>query len=254
MLKVRNILFFFILMYLAGGIYLYIFQRDFIYFIQTEIKHDALVQNIKINNENIKIIVINPNKNKAILYLPGRSETVSNRIDAFKNNFPEHTVYLVNYRGYGGSSGSPSEKNLFNDAKFIYKKIQKEHKNIILIGRSLGTGIAAYLGEKFSFSKIILVTPYDSIMGMAKDKYPFYPISFILKDHYNSLKRVKNIRSKTLVLLASKDETIEAKYSNNLIKAFNPKILTVKTIKDSGHNSIIKKEDYFKEMRLFLAQ
>ena len=91
-------------------------------------------------------------------------------------------------------------------------------------------------------------------MGMAKDKYPFYPISFILKDHYNSLKRVKNIRSKTLVLLASKDETIEAKYSNNLIKAFNPKILTVKTIKDSGHNSIIKKEDYFKEMRLFLAQ
>ena len=90
MLKVRNILFFFILMYLAGGIYLYIFQRDFIYFIQTEIKHDALVQNIKINNENIKIIVINPNKNKAILYLPGRSETVSNRIDAFKNNFPEH--------------------------------------------------------------------------------------------------------------------------------------------------------------------
>ena len=254
MLKIRNILYFFILMYLAGGIYLYIFQRDFIYFIQTEIKHNALVQNIKIDKENIKVIVINPNKNKAILYLPGRSETVAKRIDAFKSNFPEHTVYLLNYRGYGGSSGSPSEKNLFNDANVIYKKIQKEHKNIILIGRSLGTGIAAYLGEKFSFSKIILVTPYDSIMGMAKDKYPFYPISFILKDHYNSLKRVKNIRSRTLVLLASKDETIEAKYSNNLIKAFNPKILTVKTIKDSGHNSIIKKEDYFKEMRLFLAQ
>jgi len=251
-LKIKNILSCFVLIYLAGGIYLYVFQRDFIYFTKPEIKHEALVENLIIQKETIKVIILNPNKKNAILYLPGRSESVANRINEFKINFPKHTVYLVNYRGYGGSTGAASEKNLFNDAKFIYKKIQTKHQDIALIGRSLGTGIATYLGEKLNFSKIILVTPYDSIVGMAKDKYPFYPISMILKDHYNSLKRVKNIRTKTLVLLASKDETINEKYSNNLIKAFNPKVLSVKTIKDSGHNTIIKKEEYFKEIRLFL--
>lgn len=144
-----------------------------------------------------------------------------------------------------------TEKNLFYDAKFIYNKISKRHKNISIVARSLGTGIATYITKNSQVSKLILVTPYDSIVNMAKDKYPFYPIHLILKDQYNSVQRVKDIKIPTLILLASEDKTIPAKYSNNLIKAFNNKDLKIITIKDSGHGSIIKKKEYYKEMNLF---
>ncbi len=84
------------------------------------------------------------------------------------------------------------------------------------------------------------MTPYDSILNMAKDKYPFYPIKYILEDQFNSIDRVKDISSPTLVLLASKDKTIDIKYSKNLIKEFNSSVLKVKTISNSNHKNIIR--------------
>jgi len=99
---------------------------------------------------------------------------------------------------------------------------------------------------------MVLVTPYDSILNMAKDKYPFYPISYILKDQYNSIHRVENIDKPTLIVLASKDETINARYSNNLIEKFNPSILNVATIPNTGHNNIIENVNYLNVLKSFV--
>ena len=126
-----NILILVLLGYLLVTLALYFFQRSFIYFPTQEIKHNSLIKNMKIENENIKVIVLNQDKQNAILYFGGRSEGVANNITDFKNTFPNHTVYLVNYRGYGGSSGKPTEKNLYNDATFIYNTISQKHKNIV---------------------------------------------------------------------------------------------------------------------------
>ncbi len=250
----KIIIFIALILYFLGGVYLYLFQRSFIYFPTKEVKHNGFVENMKIENENIKIIVLNKNKENAILYFGGRSESVAQNITNFTKNFPHHTIYLVNYRAYGGSTGIPNEKNLYNDAIYIYKNIAKRHKNISLIGRSLGTGIATYLASNVKIKKMVLVTPYDSILNMAKDKYPFYPITYILKDQYNSIERVSNIIIPTMIFLASSDETINTRYSNNLIKEFNPLNLSVKTIKESGHKNIIKKEEYFIELNKFLLK
>lgn len=250
--KIKKLLYAVFILYIFGGVYLYFFQRDFIYYNTQEIKHNERNVVFNIQNEDIKIIVLNENKENAILYFPGRSEIAADNISKFKRIFPNKTVYLINYRGYGGSSGIPTEKNLFFDASFIYTKIQKEHKNITVVGRSLGSGIASYIAQKFEIFKLVLVTPYDSIVNMAKDKYPYYPISLILKDKYDSLERVKNLSVKTLIILASEDKTVPAKYSNNLINAFNKKNLRVKTIKDSGHGTIVDKDEYLKELSLFI--
>lgn len=86
---------------------------------------------------------------------------------------------------------------------------------------------------------------------MAKDKYPFYPLNSIMKDPYNTDKLAKDIHIPILILLASKDETINEKYSDNLIKAFKDNNLKVITIENSGHGSIIDKKDYYKNMSLF---
>ena len=86
---------------------------------------------------------------------------------------------------------------------------------------------------------------------MAKDKYPFYPLNSIMKDPYNTYKLAKDIHIPILILLASIDETINEKYSDNLIKAFKDNNLKVITIENSGHGSIIDKKDYYKNMSLF---
>lgn len=211
-----------------------------------------MIENYKIDSEDIKVIVLNPNQQNAILYFGGRSEAVANNIRNFENSFPKHTVYLVNYRGYGGSSGTPTEKNLYNDATYIYNQIAKKHKSISVIGRSLGTGVATYVASTSKVDKLVLVTPYDSILNMAKDKYPFYPIDYILEDQYNSIQRVEDIDIPTLIFLASNDETIKADYSYNLIEKFEPSQLSVKTIQNSGHKSIVEKQEYYDQMQGFL--
>jgi pimeloyl-ACP methyl ester carboxylesterase len=241
-----------VIVYVLGAVYLYFFQRSFIYFPTKKIQHNALVDNLKIDNENIKVIVLNPRAENAILYFGGRSESVEKRIKKFKDIFPSSTIYMLSYRGYGESSGKPSEKNLYNDATFLYKKIAKQHKDITVIGRSLGTGIATYIASTLKVKKMILVTPYDSILKMAQDKYPFYPIRYILEDQYNSIHRVENIKVPTLILLASHDETIPASYSYTLIDKFNPTNLSVLTLENTGHNTIIHKEAYFNALKDFV--
>ena len=243
-----------VMLYLLGGIGLYIFQRSFIYFPTKKTEHHELIRTYNIQNEEIHVISLNQNKKNAIIYFGGRSEAVANNIHNFKKAFPNHAVYLVNYRGYGGSSGEPTETNLFYDAQFIYKEISKTHENISIIGRSLGTGVATYIAESREINKLVLVTPYDSILHMAQDKYPFYPISLILKDQYNSIQRVSNLKIPTLIFLAQEDKTIKSKYSNSLIQAFNPSVLTIKTIKDSGHKTIVEKEDYIHSLYEFFKE
>ncbi|MFK2823768.1 alpha/beta hydrolase [Arcobacter sp. YIC-80] len=235
-----------------GGVYLYFFQRTFIYFPTKKIEHNSFEETFNIDKEKIKVIVINKGNKKAILYFPGRSENVANNIENYRKNFPNNTIYLVNYRSYGGSSGIATEKNLYKDAKYIFEKISKRHQSIDVIGRSLGTGIATHLASNSKIRKLILVTPYDSILNMARDKYPFYPIKYILKDQYNSINRVKKIVYPTLIFLASEDKTVKHKYSKNLIKEFKPSLLTVKTIANTNHKNIVDKIQYFKNLKEFL--
>lgn len=250
-LNFKFFIFFIIFMYLAGGMYLYIFQRSFLYYPTKKIKHNEIVKKFKIDNENIEVIVLNPNQKDAILYFGGRSEAVANNIEEFKKIFPKFAVYLLNYRGYANSSGVPTEKNLYKDAMFVYNKVAKKYKNISIIGRSLGTGIATYVAARSKVKKMVLITPYDSILNMALDKYPFYPINYILEDKFESVKRVEAIKIPILVFLASDDKTIDKKYSYNLINKLDPSNLKIYIVDKVSHSNIVNKQEYYEQLSRF---
>ena len=185
------------------------------YFPTAKAAHTFQLEQFSVDNETIDVVVLNKGKHKAILYFGGNGESVAGSAPHFIKIFPDHTVYLVNYRGYGGSTGNPTEQALYSDALFIYDKISKKHKNISVIGRSLGTGVATFLASKRAITKMILVTPYDSFQNLAQQQYPIYPISFLLKDKYNSSSRVKDINSATLIILAEHDSVIPLNSSTN---------------------------------------
>jgi len=192
---------------------------------------------------------------RLLIYFGGNSEEVS----WFLDNIPYlkgWSLLLVNYRGYGLSQGSPSEKNLFQDALLIYDKFSKreeiDEKRIVVMARSLGTGVGVFLASQRPLQGIILVSPYDSLQSLAKNIYPYVPVSLLLKHPFDSISRVSNIKIPLLALFASNDRVVPSKHSKKLIERWKgPK--QFHEFKGFGHNSITLAEKYWTRITEFLA-
>lgn len=238
--------------YLLVGIFLFIAQDNLIYFPTPKSKSVYKEKIFTNENESIYITVLNGGNKKAIIYFGGNAENVDYNADIFSDIFKNHTIYLVKYRGYGNSTGKPSEKNFYSDSLFIYDAIKRQHSDISIIGRSIGSGIATFLASKREILKLVLITPFDSVLSVAQEKIPLYPMSLILRDKYNSIARVDSIDAQTLVLTAENDKIIGKKHSDNLVNKFPTSQVTIKVIKNENHNSISSNKNYYLYLKEFL--
>jgi len=248
-----RLLFIALLIYAAFGVYLYLAQRSFIYLpVRDEHPgHDNFFR-VQSGGESVKVWEVVPGQSKAVIYFGGNAEDVFQTIPELSSFLPDHTSYLVNYRGYGGSSGTPSERGLFADALAIYDRVRHQHKQIAVIGRSLGSGIAVYLAGHRPVDTLILVTPADSALAIARTAYPFYPVSLLLKDKYESTRYAVRITAPTLLLIAGQDEIIPVKHSLELFGYFQPGIAKKNILPAAGHNDISTFPEYWKRIDKFL--
>lgn len=242
----------FLSIYFFVGLLLFLFQRDFMYFPTAKTVHEFNTMQFSIGEETLNVLVLNKGKHNAILYFGGNGESVAGNAHNFTKIFPNHTVYLVNYRGYGGSTGIPTEESLYSDAQHIYDAVSTQYQQMSVIGRSLGSGVATFLASTRAINKMVLITPYNSIQNIAQDQYPIFPISLLLKDKYDSASRIKNISSTTLIILAEYDSVIPAKYSNLLINKFPPSQVTIEIIEGTGHNNLSRKDKYHYLLQQFM--
>ncbi len=244
-----------LLFYGACCLLLYIAQRHLIYFPTAE-SSNPLAQDLRISSgdETLQVWQLNPGAQQAIIYFGGNAEDVAGNTPLFADRFAAYTVYLVHYRGYGGSSGSPSEVGLFTDAKAVYDAIAKEHSAIHVIGRSLGSGVAVYLASVRAVDKLALVTPYDSVLGIASRSMPFFPVSVLLKDRYESWRLAPALDNQTLALLAEHDQVIPHASSAKLIASFQPRLITTVVIAQADHNTIGMKASYWAALEAFLHE
>lgn len=232
---------------------MYIFQRNLLYF-PTTYMNVVDEEEIYFQFDSIKLQgwVLNKENEEALIYYGGNAENIEQNITFFKRFFPNKTVYLINYRGYGKSEGTPTQNNLFSDALNVYDKVKLNHKTISLMGRSLGSGVASFVSSKREVKKLVLITPYDSILNVAKSAYAFLPVGLLLKDRYESIKYVPNIKAKTLIIYGSKDEVINPKKTQYLIKAFKKEQLEVVLIPNANHNDISLYNEYTNSLNEFL--
>ncbi len=228
-----------LLAYAGFCLFLYSAQRSFIYFPTAEVSNPA-ARDLRIDSgaETIQVWQLNPDREQAILYFGGNAEDVANNTPDFLQLFDDYTVYLVNYRGYGASTGAPSEAGLFADAEAIHDFIATEHARVHVMGRSLGSGIAVHLASVREVGKLILVTPYDSIANIAAKSMPIFPVKLMLKDRYESWRLAGKLDNPTLALLAQYDNVIPRARSEALIAAFAPGQLRVVVVPRADHNSI----------------
>jgi hypothetical protein len=201
----------------------------------------------------LKIWRLHPNARAALLYFGGNAEDVAHNLPAFDRAFPDRAVYLVNYRGYGGSTGMPSEAALVADASAVFDWLQSHHDSVIVMGRSLGSGVAAALAADRPVERLILVTPFDSIANVAGDHFSSLARS-IVADRYDSAKRMSRVHADVLVVVAARDEVISRARSDALIASVNPKKRHVVTIPSAGHNDLDRFPAYLSSVEEFVAK
>lgn len=185
-----------------------------------------------------------------ILFLHGNAGNISHRFEKLQIFHDLNlNVFIFDYRGYGKSKGSPSEKGLYLDAKAAYdylvskEGIRKEE--IILFGESLGGAVAIDLASKKKVKAIIVESAFSSAKDMAKRIYPFIPSFFITSD-FNSVKKIKNIQVPKLIIHSVDDEIVPFDLGRKLFEAAPPpkEFLKIR----GGHNTgFLNSEAQFKK-------
>ena len=239
MISLRFFLTAILVAYFAAGLSLYFFQDRFLYFPTPEVDRDD-AETIYLDRGDIRIKVwkIATGGDKAIIYFGGNAENVANNIPNFKEALPGYDLYLMNYRGYGGSGGTPRETGLYADALAVHEHVSQDYDNISVIGRSLGSGVATYLAANRDVEKLALITPYDSIERIAQKKFPVFPASLLLKDKYDSASRADAITAETLIVIAENDGVITRDHSDKLIAAFTKTEPKVVVVENTNHLSV----------------
>jgi pimeloyl-ACP methyl ester carboxylesterase len=232
---------------------LFVFQRQIIYLPTSEISVPGVGHTVlDAGDVRIKVWTLNPGKEKALIYFGGNAENVAYNIDDFGTLFSDRTVYLVNYRGYGGSSGSPYEEGFYSDALLVYDHFMQYHTSLSTMGRSIGAAVATYLASKRDIDKLILVTPFDSAVNVGKKLYKFFPMGLILKERLDSVGRAAKITTDTLIIVAANDKIIPYENTQNLIRSFNKTRVEVVTLSNVGHNTVHHHPDYKKSIISFM--
>ncbi len=242
-----------LLIYSVLALFLFIKQRDFIYFPSPVIEHsfEQVTFTNPQDNYSVTTTILNKGKSNAIIYFGGNAEAVDLNATDFSRTFPNKTVYLVKYRGYSGTTGTATEQALFSDALAVFDGISTQYQTISVIGRSLGSGVAVYLASQRAVKKLALITPFDSAQSVAQSVYPIFPMSFLLKDKYDSLSRVSEITAKVLFLIAENDQIIKRKHSERLINAFPVEQVHVEIINNVGHNEISNVPQFYQFLNNF---
>jgi pimeloyl-ACP methyl ester carboxylesterase len=247
-----KIIVFIVALYVLACLLLYLKQRSLLFFPLPEKQAvDAEALWLETGDARLKIWHFNQGED-AIIYFGGNAEAIEENVFNFKSVFAGHSVYLVNYRGYGGSSGSPSEQALFEDALAVYDELKSRHKTIHVMGRSLGSGVACYLAQQRPLGKLILVTPYDSVRDVAQSHYPIFPVKWLIKDPFDSISRAGSLTNSILVLLAEHDKVIPLEHSQRLINALERAQVESHMVAGTQHNDILDVPQSVKYVRDFM--
>ena len=152
-----------------------------------------------------------------------------------------YATLLLDYRGYGGNPGSPSETGLMLDARaardWLDSKPGLDRSRIVYFGESLGTGVAVKLAAERPPAALILRSPYTSLADIGRIHYPFLPVSLLLRDRFASIDTIAGVRAPVLIVAGEHDSLIPASNSERLFAAARePKRLEI--IRGAEHNDL----------------
>jgi pimeloyl-ACP methyl ester carboxylesterase len=220
-------------------------QRSMIYFPQPRSNQTGITLMTLQTSTGTVLVSTRPNAGSdALIYFGGNAEDVSQDMPGFAGAFPNHAIYLLHYPGYGGSSGRPSEQAIFANALALFDRVHAEHQNIVVVGRSLGSGVAVRVASLRPVVRLVLVTPYDSLGDIAAQHYPYLPVRWLLRDKFESWRYAAQVTAPTRIIVAEEDEVIPRASTDRLRTRFKDGIASWVVVPSVGHNTISDSADY----------
>ena len=183
-----------------------------------------------------------------VLYLKGNSKSIKGW-GKFAVDFTRHgyNVLMVDYRGFGKSTGRRTQKNIKRDLQLVYNKIKEQttEDRIVLYGRSLGSGFATKLASTNKPKMLILDAPYYSLTKVTRRYMPFMPLSVLIKYPLPTYKWLKYVQCPIHIIHGTNDKLIPYKSSLKLSK-INPNLTKLHTVIGGGHKNLNNFESYHK--------
>ncbi len=217
MLKIIYIL---VMLYVALLALMFVFQRKLLYF-PTPVSEYQLANSAPYTTLDIRTddglnlrswqSMGEPEK-KTFVFFHGNAGNAADRMPMMEVLLKTgHSVVLAEYRGYGGNPGKPSEDKLMMDGRLLMDEIIKQgvkSRDIILMGRSLGTGIATFLATEYDVAALVLISPYSSLPEVAAEHYPLFPVSLLMRDRFDNVKKIGKTTAALLIFHGEVDRTI----------------------------------------------
>jgi fermentation-respiration switch protein FrsA (DUF1100 family) len=243
----KSILLFALAGYVALVALMYFAQRSMLYFPDTRRHTPALVglpgaEEVTLQTSDGERVlawhVPAQDGKPMVLYFQGNGGGLNLRADRFRRLTADGIgLMALNYRGYGGSSGSPSETGLIADATAAYNFAAARYpdERIALWGESLGSGVAVALAAERPVARLVLESPFTSIADVAASIYWFAPVRLLIKDPYYSDARIGKIAAPVLVLHGARDDVVPIRFGERLYELIQGPKRFVR-LADAGHN------------------
>jgi uncharacterized protein len=236
--------------YLGGLAALYFAQRSFIFPAPVTLRTAPQAAGFPEAEEHVlttadgeKVIVWHvPAKpgHPVVLYFHGNGDYLAGFFGRFRDLISDGTgIVALSYRGYGGSSGQPSEAGLLQDAAAAYAFTVARYSadRIVVWGFSLGTGVAVALAAEHPVGRLILEAPYTSIADVAAEKFWFVPVRWLIRDPFHSDARIGQVTAPLLVMHGARDPVIPIAFGERLFAlAHQPKQLV--RFPEGGHDNL----------------
>lgn len=180
-----------------------------------------------------------PNK-PLLFYLGGNHMDTASQLP-WLSSLKIYAVATMNYRGFGQSTGTPSQTAVVNDAIAFLDQLLAQtgrtSKDVILVGESIGAGVATQVATQRPVNKLILLVPFESMINIAQEKIPFIPMNLLLWNSFESQKAALHITASTTIIAAQNDKLIPPYHAKRLAQAFLPPAHYIE-IPQVGHKNL----------------
>ena len=186
-----------------------------------------------------------------ILYLHGNTRSIKGWARYARDFYRyDYDVVLVDYRGFGKSTGKRSEREMLRDIQFVYETLSRQYPehHILVYGRSIGSGFAAKIAADNKPRYLILDAPYYSFLKVVERFIPVLPVKLVLRYHLRTDKWIRHVNCHTYIIHGTKDWLIPIRQSERLQK-LNPHKITLIRIAGGGHNNLPTFPEYHNFVR-----
>ncbi len=214
------------------------------------------VERVSLQRDDVTLrgwIVKSQSEGPLLFYFGGNAEEVSGLANVFARL--DAVTVLMNYRGYGDSGGKPSAADLIEDAAAVVDGLRRRFghdRPVVLFGRSLGSGIATLAARAEGIDGLIVLSPYRSIERIAKRRFPFAPVGWLLRHNIDATLAIEALPERILVLYATQDSVVPTSESRAFVSKLKSEPQIVEF--EGPHNIALETPQIWRAIHDFVDQ